>query len=106
MNDWDKSPSELIAELIELRQHREAQAVQLTSLLHSEQLMRLHVEQTPLAVIHWDLQLRVSAWNPAAERIFGFLHDQAIGQHFSFIVPPEYRTSRPDLGRPTRAEGW
>ena len=91
MNDWDKSPSELIAELIELRQRREAQAVQLTSLLHSEQLMRLHVEQTPLAVIHWDLQLRVSAWNPAAERIFGFLHDQAIGQHFSFIVPPEYR---------------
>ena len=91
MNDWDKSQDELIAELVELRQCREAEAVQLTSLLHSEQLMRLHVEQTPLAVIHWDLDLRVSAWNPAAERIFEYSHQEAIGQHFSFIVRPDER---------------
>lgn len=92
MNDSEKSREELIAELVELRQRREVQTVQLTSLQHSEQLMRLHVEQTPLAVIHWDLQLCVSAWNPAAERIFGYTHGEAIGQHFAFIVPPDERS--------------
>ncbi len=57
----------------------------------SEQRMRLHVEQTPLAVIEWDLQFRVVKWNPAAERIFGYTHDEALGRHFSFIVPPDVR---------------
>ncbi|HMD17288.1 MAG TPA: PAS domain S-box protein, partial [Terriglobales bacterium] len=38
----------------------------------SEQRLRIHVEHTPLAVIEWDLEHHVVAWNAAAERIFGF----------------------------------
>jgi PAS domain S-box-containing protein len=57
----------------------------------SEQRLRIHVEHTPLAVIEWDLNFRVVAWNAAAERIFGFSREQAMGQHVTFIVPPAFR---------------
>ena len=57
----------------------------------SEQRLRLHVEQTPLAVIAWDEEFRVVGWNPEAERIFGYTAQQAIGHHAGFIVPPSER---------------
>ncbi len=52
------------------------------------QRMLLHVEQTPLGVIEWSLDFRVKAWNHAAERIFGYSKDEAIGQRGAFILPP------------------
>jgi PAS domain S-box-containing protein len=55
----------------------------------SEQKLRMHIEETPLAVVEWDLDFRVAAWNPAAERIFGYSRAEAIGQHGRFIVPPD-----------------
>ncbi len=54
----------------------------------SEQRLRVHVEHTPLAVIEWDLNFRIAAWNAAAERLFGFSRAEALGQHGSFILPP------------------
>ncbi len=57
----------------------------------SQQKLSIHFEHTPLAVVEWDLQFRVAAWNPSAERIFGYSRQQALGQHASFIVPPEFR---------------
>src|SRR5208337_4813519 len=57
----------------------------------SEQRLRVHVEHTPLAVIEWDLNFRVVAWNAAAERIFGFSREAAMGQHGSFITAPAFR---------------
>ena len=58
---------------------------------HSQQKLRAHLEHTPLAVVEWDLQFRVTAWNPSAERIFGYTREEALGQHGSFIVPPVFR---------------
>jgi len=55
------------------------------------QKLRLHFEQTPMAAIEWDLEFRVTRWNPAAQTIFGFSKDEAIGQHASFIVPEEFQ---------------
>ena len=55
------------------------------------QKLTLHFEQTPLAVIEWDLNFRVTQWNPAARTIFGFSREEAIGQHASFIVPEKFR---------------
>ena len=57
----------------------------------SQQKLQMHIENTPLAVVEWDLNFRVAAWNHAAERIFGYTRDEAIGQHVYFIVPPEIR---------------
>lgn len=54
------------------------------------QKLSLHIEKSPLAVIDWDTNFCVSAWNPAAERIFGYTEEEAIGQHASFIIPEVY----------------
>lgn len=56
-----------------------------------EQLMRLHFEQSPLAFIEWSPELTVREWNPAAERIFGWMRDEAIGQPFERLVPAAQR---------------
>jgi len=53
----------------------------------SQQKLRMHFENTPLAVVEWDLDFRVAAWNPSAERIFGYTREEAIGQHANFILP-------------------
>jgi two-component system cell cycle sensor histidine kinase/response regulator CckA len=52
----------------------------------SEQNLALHVMQTPLGVIEWDLGFRVTKWNPAAERIFGYSSAEVLGAHASLIV--------------------
>jgi PAS domain S-box-containing protein len=54
----------------------------------SEQRMRLHREQTPLGVIEWDLELRAVAWNPSAERIFGYTREEAVGQDAMKLIIP------------------
>ena len=57
----------------------------------SQQKLRIHFEHTPLAVIEWDLEFRVTAWNPSAERIFGYSRQEALGRHATFIIPAQYR---------------
>jgi two-component system, cell cycle sensor histidine kinase and response regulator CckA len=57
----------------------------------SQQKLRMHFDHTPLAVIEWDLDFRVAAWNPAAELIFGYPRREAIGQHANFILPAKVR---------------
>ncbi len=59
-------------------------------LRNSLQKLSLHVMQSPLAVIDWDTRFHVIGWNPAAERIFGYSEEEALGQHASFIVPEIY----------------
>ena len=65
--------------------------VQHEMLRRSQERVRLHFQQTALAVIEWDAGLRVVEWNPAAERIFGYSKEEALGRHAAFIVPDEVR---------------
>ncbi|HTT23031.1 MAG TPA: PAS domain S-box protein [Candidatus Sulfotelmatobacter sp.] len=57
----------------------------------SQRRLRMHIDHTPLAVVEWDSEFRVTAWNSSAERIFGYTREEAIGQYGDFIVPPESR---------------
>ena len=42
--------------------------------------LSFHVENTPLAVIEWDSDFRVSRWSASAERIFGWKAEEVIGR--------------------------
>lgn len=46
----------------------------------AEHRIAAHLRHMPLAVIDWDTEGRVVAWNPAAERIFGVTTEDAIGR--------------------------
>ncbi|MEN9866013.1 MAG: hypothetical protein RL748_1603, partial [Pseudomonadota bacterium] len=54
-----------------------------------EARFRALVEQSPIAIIEWDLEYRVIEWNSAAERIFGYTRQQALHQHARFLLPQE-----------------
>ncbi len=55
----------------------------------SEQKLKLHFEQTPLAVIEWNLSFQAVDWNPGAEKTFGYTAQEAIGKHASELIVPE-----------------
>lgn len=50
------------------------------ALRRSEQKLALHARHTPLAVIEWGLDFRITAWNNSAERIFGFRAAEVVGR--------------------------
>ncbi|MGC4073280.1 MAG: PAS domain S-box protein [Nibricoccus sp.] len=56
------------------------------ALWRSQQRLRLHLENTPLAVIDWSMDMVVLSWNPAAEAVFGWSAEEALGRHGLFIV--------------------
>ncbi len=58
------------------------------ALRDSRQRLSLHFEQTPMAVIEWDLEGRVARWNPAAERIFGYGAVEAQGRTVTELIVP------------------
>ena len=43
--------------------------------------LAFHVESSPLAVVEWDSDFRVSRWSASAERLFGWNADEVIGKH-------------------------
>ncbi|BEQ15323.1 PAS domain S-box protein [Desulfoferula mesophila] len=49
------------------------------------------VESSQDAITGKDLQGIITSWNDAAERIYGYTAEEAIGQHISLIVPEDKR---------------
>jgi PAS domain S-box-containing protein/putative nucleotidyltransferase with HDIG domain len=52
----------------------------------SQQRLSLFVQQSPLAVIEWDMDFQVVSWNPAAEQMFGYTRQEALGRYADLIV--------------------
>lgn len=56
------------------------------------QRLSFHIERMPLGYIVWDTSFRVAEWNPAAERLFGYRRDEAVGRHaYDLLVPGDAR---------------
>jgi PAS domain S-box-containing protein len=57
--------------------------------------IRAHMEQVVAgsrdAVFSKDLQGVVMTWNPAAERLYGYTAEEAIGRHVSFLKPEDLK---------------
>ena len=60
------------------------------------------VESSPNAIIRSTMDGIVTDWNPAAERIYGYTADEAIGRNL-VVVPPDLEGESPELLRRIRA---
>ena len=66
----------------------------------TEEQLALHLAQTPLGVIEFDLDTRIREWNPAAATIFGWTRSEVVGRGMELLVPEE---SQPESRRELRA---
>jgi len=57
--------------------------------LHTAQLLASIVESSNDAIIGKTLDGIIQSWNAAAEQLFGYTTEQAVGQHISLVIPPE-----------------
>jgi len=52
------------------------------------QRLSMHVLNTPLGVIEWDQDFRVVEWNKAAEKIFEYTREEALGKRADDLILP------------------
>ena len=63
-----------------------------------KQYLEMLVEVSPAAVVVMDADERVTGWNPAAARLFGYAADEAVGQTIDeLVVPAELRSESRDV---------
>lgn len=90
--DYKDRLEELVAERTsELKEQVSEREEAEKALRTSENRLALLIAQSPLAIISWDINFQVNSWNPAAEEIFGYPSEEALGKHADFIVPPTAR---------------
>ena len=56
----------------------------------ASQRLQFQVDRMPLAYIAWDREFRITEWNTAAERIFGWSATEVKGRHGYLLVPPHF----------------
>lgn len=57
--------------------------------LHTARLLASIVESSNDAIIAKSLEGIIQSWNAAAERLFGFTAEEAVGKHISLVIPPD-----------------
>ena len=65
------------------------------------------LENSPTAIVAVDLRDTITAWNPAAETLFGYTRQEAIGRNIDDLVAnsAEVRTEASELNRQAREKG-
>jgi two-component system sensor kinase FixL len=78
----------------ERRADRLAQALEENSRLQADRLYLASIVESSLdAIIGVDLKGIVTAWNAAAERVFGYRADEIVGRSVTTLFPPDRRDS-------------
>ena len=81
-------------------------AADITDLKRAEEIRLWYaaiVEYSDDAIIAKTVDGVISAWNPAAERMFGYTEQEAVGQPITMIIPPELYDEEHDILRRLRA---
>jgi PAS domain S-box-containing protein len=90
-----------MAKTVNSKQHRFALRIDKSQNMSSAQgigdYLHLQFEQMPFGLIIWDADHIVRSWNRAAEKIFGYATDEAIGQDMYDLILP--RETIPDVDR-------
>src|SRR5579872_6463477 len=56
-----------------------------------DRFSRVFAREVPDAIIYADAEGRIRFWNKGAERIFGFLESETVGQKLDIIIPEHLR---------------
>ncbi|MEG4087998.1 PAS domain S-box protein, partial [Microcoleus sp. Pol12B4] len=78
-NIGSANPQELRDRLAEAKQLRQQLQTQIKK---ANSRREFHLENSPMAVIEWDRELRVVRWSPMAEQLFGWSAAEAIGKYW------------------------
>ncbi|MDA9528560.1 histidine kinase [Bradyrhizobium sp. CCBAU 25338] len=88
----------------EIEEHRRTEAAR-SHHAARERLFSAAVESSDDAIVMQTLDAVITGWNPAAERLYGYSAEEAIGKPTSIIVPPDRRAHGKDyLQRIARGE--
>lgn len=75
---------------------REAERDKQQQLLTARRLASI-VESSEVAIVGKGLDGIIESWNAAAELLFGYTAQEAIGRHVSIVIPPERRHEEDDI---------
>lgn len=82
---WLEADGGVLLTLRDVRRDLQLEA----DLLRREAVLSHHARHTPMALIVFQADRNVAAWNPAAERMFGWSRAEALGRPMAeMIVPP------------------
>src|SRR5918995_3312731 len=70
---------------------------------HQEAELQALIDSSPLALVEFGLDTRIRLWNPAAERIFGWTHEEMLGRGDLPMAPPSKRAESEELFARVRA---
>ena len=71
--------------IVDVTDRKQAEAL----LASQRQRVSWLVEQSPLAIIEWNPKFEVQAWNQAAQTMFGYHRDEALGRLGVELIVPE-----------------
>ena len=79
----DGSPRRLLGTVLDISERRRAE--------RANGLLAAIVDCSDDAIISKRLDGTITSWNKAAQRMFGYTAEEAIGQHITLIIPPDRR---------------
>jgi len=69
--------------------HADIPQLEMTALEARQAMLAAIIDSTDDTIISKTTKGIITSWNPAAERMFGYTEEEAIGQHISLIIPED-----------------